>query len=129
MSLRLAVIDKHISFVKAAEDYLRQRPEVESVMVFTDPANLLQEGLTYSPHLLLIDYSIIRDSPAEHLLCSQLKEFFPYLRVYAVVLYSENYYTAELSEGKLLNGFISRQNFASETRELLMEVSVHNTGG
>ncbi len=128
MSLRLAVIDKHQNFAKAAEEYLRQRPEVESVMVFTDPENLLHESLTNSPHLLFIDYSIIRDNPFEHSVCTQLKELFPGLRVYAVVLYSENYYTAELSEGKLLNGFISRQNFASETRELLMEVNVQNTG-
>ncbi len=127
-NLRLAVIDNNRSFVKAAEEYLLQRPEVNSVMVFSNLANLLQEALTYSPHMLFIDYSIIRDCAVEHSVCIQLKELIPDLRVYAVVLYPEDYYTAELSEGKLLNGFISRQNFASETKELLLEVFVHNTG-
>ena len=113
------VVDPSTVFRQAAEYYLLKCPDIESVQALSGLAGLEKECFIFKPHILLIDYKLLKNCRDALSLCAGIKKNMPALIIAANFLYQDSRCSDSLKQTGISALSVSKQNFVHDVKHLI----------
>lgn len=108
----LLILDPNLHFSRAAAKYLSKFREVENVYLAADADEAFLMICARKPDALLVDYSYFSSDAKVAALCENVKLHFPDILIVALTLFTPETDGDLLPAASLINGLISKQDFA-----------------